>query len=253
MSSRRIFGAVTIFMFLSTMSWGLSLEPLIQSFNPASASGRIRTFRVTNTTDQPIAVVIRMTTRSVDENGAETREEADNDFVVFPSRVTLQPGTSQAVRVQYTGTGGQEVERAYRIIAEQIPVDFGTGTQESGGAIDMLFRYIGAVYVTPPGSRQDVVLAEAERRPLADGRAGFLLRFENRGTRHAILGNLTVTLTLSDTGGSRLDSLSFATQDLTVLGGKNVLAGNALEQTVELPESWGTGIIDVTYDVDLLQ
>ncbi len=253
MSNKRVLGAGLVFMFLSTMGWGLSLEPLIQSFDPSSASGRIRTFRVSNTTDEPIAAVVRMTTRSVDENGAETRAEAENDFVVFPSRITLQPGTDQAVRVQYTGTGGLEVERAYRIIAEQIPVDFGGGSQQSGGAINMLFRYIGAVYVTPPESAQNVVLADAERRPTEDGEVGFFLRFENRGTRHAILGNLTVTLTLSNTDGVRLDTLSLAPEDLKVLGGKNVLAGNALEETVVLPESWSSGIIDVTYDVDLLQ
>lgn len=252
MRAKRLYSAILIFMIVPIMSWGLSLEPLIQTFDPTSAAGRIQTFRVFNNTPEPIAVVIHMTTRSVDQVGRETRDDAGEDFVVFPSRVTLQPGSFQAIRVQYTGTGGLDVEKAYRIIAEQIPVDFSSEEQQSGGAINMLFRYIGAVYITPPNTEQNVVLAEASRVSNEGGELGFLLRFENRGTRHAILGNLTVTLTLSDTDGAPLDTISYGPKDVPVLGGKNILAGNALQQTISLPESWREGVIDAEYDVDLL-
>jgi len=245
----------TVILFFSAVSsvTALSLEPLSHTFD-TSQSGRIRTFRVKNTQSQRISVRVRMTSRSLLPNGEEVRGPVDDEWLVFPRQMTLEPGTTQAVRVQYTGTDDVSVERAYRIVAEQLPVDFSGGDRQSG--INLLFRYEGSVYVAPPGAAPDVVLVESSLQ-FEDGvLQGLLVRFENRGTAHAILNDLVFTISRSDaagTAGNTVDEITIGEEDLAVLGGANLLAGARLEELIPLSKEWAEGLLNVRYDVDLLQ
>ncbi len=228
---------------------GLSLEPLTRVFGTEPAA-RIHTYRVTNTQDREIAVRIRMTTRTHGADGVESRADASDQWLVFPSRMSLSPGRSQAVRVQYTGPGGIEQEQAFRIIAEQLPVDISEGDRRT--AINVLFRYEGSVYVRTGRFAPDVILAAADRQFL-DGRfQGIRVRFENRGRTHGILHDLTLRVRRLDEAGTVLEEVIFREEDLPVLGGRNILAGHSLEENLPLPESWSRGVFDVQYDVDLL-
>jgi fimbrial chaperone protein len=228
---------------------GLSLEPLSHVFG-TSAAARVHTYRVRNTQDREIAVRIQVTTRDHDADGREVREDAADQWLVFPSRMTLAPGQTQAVRVQYTVAGGLEREKAFRIIAEQVPVNISEGDRRSG--INVLFRYEGSMYVRPGQFAPDILLVEAERR-FADGNfVGILVRFENRGTTHAILNNLVLHFTLTGAGGRTAETLDVGEDDLAVLGGRNLLAGRVLEEVVPLPAVWSQGDFDVRYTVDPL-
>lgn len=246
--------AITVFtaviFFVPHYTNALSLEPLTQVFD-TSVDGRIRTFRVTNTQDQRISVRIRITTREVEPDGTEVRSSADEEWLVFPRQVTLEPGTAQAVRVQYTGSGGVQTERAYRIIAEQLPVDFSGGNRQSG--INVLFRYEGSMYVRPEQAVPELVLVETSRQFENDDFLGVRIEFENRGTAHVILDDMTIQLTLSDTTGEVLATETLTEEQLPVIGGANILAGATLVENVQLPEEWSQGVLDVAYDVELVQ
>lgn len=242
--------AAVIFFFPVVHSDALSLEPLSQVFD-TSVDGRIRTFRVTNTQDQRISVRIRVTTRTVEPTGEERRSPADDDWLVFPRQLTLDPGVAQAVRVQYTGPAGIETERAYRIIAEQLPIDFSGGNRTSG--INVLFRYEGSIYVRPEGAEPDLVLVEASRQFEDGAFQGVRVEFQNRGTAHVIMDNMTLRLTLTDTSGNEIASEIRTEEELPVIGGTNILAGATLTEIVQLSEEWAQGILDVQYDVDLVQ
>ena len=247
--SRRIAAAVIMTVAVLHSAAALSLEPLSHTFG-VTAEERVRTFQVTNTQDQRISVRIRMLGRDLLPDGRELREEAADDWLVFPRQMTLEPGTTQAVRVQYRGNGEIQTELAYRIIAEQLPVDFSGGQRSSG--INVLFRYEGSVYVAPPGARPELVLTTAETQ--RDNETGqVLVRFENRGTAHGILNDLSLELELRNTDGEVLDELTVSEEELPVLGGANLLAGRSLEERVDLPPSWSAGTIHVAYTVDLLQ
>lgn len=247
---RRITVAAAVVLFFFTV-WGaaaLSLEPLSHTFD-TSPAGRIRTFRVTNTQDQRISVRVRMTSRSLLPDGKEIRGPVDDEWLVFPRQMTLEPGTTQAVRVQYTGTDDVSVEKAYRIVAEQLPVDFSGGDRQSG--INLLFRYEGSVYVTPPAAAADVVLVESSLQFKNGTLEGLLVRFENRGTAHAILNDLVLSISRTDALGSTVAEKVLDESELPVLGASNLLAGAVLEERIPLSEEWAEGLLDVEYTVDL--
>ncbi len=235
-------------IFVSS-TWGLTLEPLSHVFG-SSPTDRVHTYRVTNTQEREIAVRISVTTRNHSPQGREIRGDASNDWVIFPSRVVLAPGQSQAVRVQYTGAGGLQRERAFRIIAEQLPVNTREGEQRSG--INVLFRYEGSMYVRSGRFSPEVLLVHAERHFEEGIFQGILVRFGNQGSTHAILHNLQLTLTLRNESGEQLDQIVFAEEDLKILGGRNILAGAILEEVLPLPETWSRGVYDVQHTVTLL-
>jgi len=242
---------IAIFMAVGAAYLGaLSLEPLSQVYT-TSVSGRVHTFRVINTQSDPISVRLRMTTRDQLSNGQELREDASDQWVIFPRQLILQPGATQSVRVQYTGTDTLTAEAAYRIIAEQLPIDFSDGQRHSG--ISVLFRYEGSVYVRPEGVHSEIVLAEAERRVINNEFQGVFLRFENRGTTHGIMNDLVVRLTLSDASGATIDEIELDESALSILGGSNILADRSLEELVPLPAHWARGVLDVDYSMDLVE
>ncbi|SIQ91599.1 fimbrial chaperone protein [Alkalispirochaeta americana] len=240
-------GAMILFPIAPSLR-ALSLEPLTQVFTTSQA-GRLHTYRVTNTQEREIAVQVRMTTRDHNARGKEVREDASDKWVVFPSRMVLAPGQTQAVRVQYTGPGGIEREQAFRIIAEQLPVDISGGDRQSG--INVLFRYEGSVYVRPGRFSPDVILAGAERWYQNGSFQGVLVRFENRGATHGILGDLSIHLRLFD-GEKMIAEEVFQGAQLPILAGRNLLAGRTLEEVLPLPDLWAKGTFYVDYNVRLI-
>lgn len=240
--------AVIAFFYIPAVIDALSLEPLTHVFT-TTTTGRIHTYRVVNTQDREIAVQVSVTTRDHDADGREIRERAADQWLVFPARMMLAPGQSQAVRIQYTGPGGVERERAYRVIAEQLPVDISGGDQRSG--INVLFRYEGSAYVRQGRFAPQVTLVGTDRHYENGAFVGVMVQFENRGTTHGILNSLVIRLRLTAEDGTVLEEV-FREEDLPILGGRNLLAGRVLEEVIPLPDAWARGTYEVTYDVQLL-
>ncbi len=235
---------------ISTLG-GLSLEPLNQTFIPTQA-GRIRTFRVVNTQGEQIAVRVRMLTRSVDDSGAEVRGDASGEFLVFPSTLTLPPGTGQAIRVQWLGSEEIDTELSYRIVVEQVPVDF--QDQSTGGVdITVIFRYIGSVYVTPPGAKPDLVLAEAVREFNGTELTGMRLRMENRGNAHGIPDDLFIRLEYHEEQTGLTESVELGPEELPAFYGINFLAGTGRTQVVDIPSHWKLGRVEPTVRYRIIQ
>ena len=219
-----------------------SFEPIVQDFAP-SGQGSVQTFRVTNTGAERIAVRIQLAGRVPDIDGKELMPAVTGLFAVYPERVVLEPGAVQAVRVQWKGPAKPEVEQCFRILAEQLPVDFGTEQKKETGAIKVLFRYVGAIYVVPAGAKPDVVLETARAAVDATGRRGLELVFANRGTAHTILDNLELTI------GDRV----FGPTELPGISGENVLPGLKRRFFLSLDSELPQGDIHVAFRFDPLR
>ena len=60
--------------------------------------------------------------RIVSEDGVQTLERADDEFLVFPPQFVVPQGGSQAVRFQYLGDPDIAQSIAYVIEAQEVPV-----------------------------------------------------------------------------------------------------------------------------------
>ena len=79
-----------------------SFVPMSASLSPSGAQS-VMSFKVTNDTPQAIAVVIKVMTRSIDIEGKESNQPVGSEFIVFPTRVVVQPNSFQTIKVQYKG------------------------------------------------------------------------------------------------------------------------------------------------------
>lgn len=231
------FAAALLLAVAAAPLGAFSFSPIAQDFAPAGA-GSIQTFRLENEGAEPVAVRISMLSRQMDAQGKESNTPADSFFVVYPSRAVLAPNSVQSVRVQWKGPADLDAEQCFRILVEQLPVDFGSQEKQKG-SIRVLFRYLGAVYIVPKAASHDVVLESSDPALDSSGRRGLALVLANRGTAHVILGELAVTVSAGQSPDS--PKLVVGPQDLAGLAGENLLPGSSRRHFLALPEGFAAG------------
>lgn len=208
-----LFAAFAIFAVAGTAAF--TFTPMTTTIAPSGANA-VMTFKVTNDSNAQTAVAIKVTTREMDLVGAETNAPADKLFLVFPARVVLPPGSSQNVKVQYRGTAAVTTELAFRVMAEQLPVEFAKST---ASGVSILLRYVAALYVAPANVTAKLVFKSAKFAE-KDGKKGLEVIVGNEGTRHALITE--PVLTLKDNAAS--SPVEYSGAVLSELNGQNILA-----------------------------
>lgn len=218
--------------------------PFRAMFQP-SGSGASRLFTVENNTDVPASVQIGIVTRDVDIDGHEKNFSAEEDFMIYPAQIVLKPRTSRSVRVQWVGDPNIKEEKAYRIIAEQLPVNLDKNSLK-GGKIHLLVSYHGAIFVTPKTLAHNVTLDFSGVTKDATGKKVLEFVLHNRGARHAMLRNLK--LHIKD---DKSDTVTLAGKDqLPHVTGETILAGHRRQFMIPFPEKLNGTVtrIDFTFD-----
>jgi len=222
-----------IIVVISTQAF--SFSPMTVSISPSGATA-VMTYKVTNESDQQTAVSIKVATRSIDATGKETNEPADKLFLVFPSRVVLKPNSSQSVKVQYRGNAAIASEAAYRVIAEQLPVDFSKSTSSG---VSILLTYVAALYVTPKNATPKLALALVTGVQ-KDGNQGIEVTVRNEGTKHALIANPVIRIKQ----GAGTQPLEFTGTSASAIDGQNILALSA--RTFFVP--WEAAVTGTGYE-----
>jgi fimbrial chaperone protein len=218
-------------------------SPFRVKFNPSGA-GASQLFTVENNTEQPATVQIRVTTREVDINGVEKNNDAEKDFIIYPAQLALRGHESRSVRIQWVGDPNLSTEKAYRIIAEQLPVDLSKDKRKRS-AVRFLVDYRASAFVTPAGLAPNVTLSSYEATTIGKEKM-LALVFNNSGTQHALLRNLTLKLK-NDKGNIVTLSSNDTLKNIT---GENILAGHSRRFLLPWPQAL-TGsptTIEFTFD-----
>ena len=227
---------VPFFLIAALPVWSFSFTPMTTTIRP-SGSEAIMTFKVTNESDQQIAVAVRVATRFIATDGTEKNEPVDGKtFLVFPARIVLKPNSSQSVKVQYRGSPSLQSEAAYRVIAEQLPVDF---SKSNTSGVNILLTYVAALYVSPKNVEAKLVMSAAAGTE-KNGARGLMVTVKNVGTRHALLSNPT----LSVKAGSSAAAQEISGEALSAIDGQNILAQS--ERTFFVP--WDAAAAGTAYE-----
>ncbi len=217
----------------------LTLEP--------SGSRSTGSFQVRSTGDEPVAIEIRVTERQMDLNGKETRPDAEDDFVVYPPQILLQPGQVQTVRVTWLGEPNPTHELPFRLMAEQLSIAFDEPEAEVTTAvvrINALYNFVASLYVAPRGVSPNVVLESASHQNI-NGQDALVVQFHNQGTAHQLLTGLHLTLT-PRAGGQ---TVTLNPEQLQGVSGENLLAQNQRQFTVPWPAGLPVGPVTATFDL----
>lgn len=236
---------LAVLLFAPAAAEAFKLTPIEMTFEP-SGRGATRTFQITNAHDQPIAVEIRLSAREMTLSGEDRLSDAEDFFAVFPAQAIVLPGKSQTVRVQWLGDPAPERELAFRLVAEQLPIELTRETSD-GARLKLLVRYIASLYIAPRGVEAEVVLESAVRTTAADGTARLAVVLHNRGTAHSLLRGLTLTAT-GQARGSGESSVTLTAEQLDGMIGQNLLAGHRREFLLPWPARLVEGPVTVSFD-----
>ncbi|MGA1622411.1 MAG: molecular chaperone [Synechocystis sp.] len=246
-----LFPSTVIFWSISHLqilpSWAalfFTLLPMESFFAPVGP-GSTQAFQITNNSkDAPLAVEIYITNRSHDLNGKETnhRDGVDDDFLVYPPQMQLQPGQVQTVRVSWLGDGAPQQELAFRLIAQQMPGSGDTTLDQQDGktiSLTTLIRYAASVYITPPGAKANILVESA--KAISNNELELILH--NQGTAHRILReNVTYTFTPK----AQPDKAITIPLDIPIT---NLLAGDRRRFVVPWPKELPVGDINATINL----
>lgn len=243
---RKLFFVVVLMLsvVVTQEAYALRFSPFRVKFEPSGA-GANQLFTVENNTSAPASVQIRIVTREVDVDGGEKNADAEKDFTIYPAQMVLKPHAKRSVRVQWMGDPRLKEEKAYRIIAEQLPVNLDKQKPKTS-AVKFLVTYRGALFVTPPGLAHNVTLDFTGTTQDATGRKMLEIVLHNRGTQHALLRNLK--LDIKDDKGH---SVSLAGEkQLKGVTGEGILAKHRRRFMIPRPTELTGKVkhIDFTFD-----
>lgn len=236
--------AVGLCLAQTSLASSFSIEPFKAQLMPARGKTS-QVFRFANTGDTPQAINMAVESWTFDTHGVEVNKPDSDSFTIYPQQFVLAPRSEQRVRVTWTKPM-PETEQAFRLIAEQLPVDFSTVDTlptSAEQALRYLLVYRAALYVTPPKARNEVDVQAFTTSTDDHGQRWLDLTLANAGRAHTLLKN--PTLTLEDTSGQNL-SLSGAPMD--ALNGQNIMAGGLRKVRVPLPANATNEIKAVALD-----
>lgn len=203
-----------------------SVQPMRFDLKPSGPEAQT-TLKVENNRTHPITIELAAETITLDEQGREVLQPAD-DFLIFPPQAIIAPGVTQSVRVRYIGAPDIERSNSYRVMVRQIPVDL-SGEQRSGVAVAFNFATLAAV--VPVGAKPDLTVS-----PLApeDGQR-VSTTIENSGRAYARV--LAYDWALRDGASERIVSPDDLTRMITGVSGL-IPPGATRRFTIVLPEGF---------------
>jgi fimbrial chaperone protein len=225
------------------------LRPMSVSFTP-SGSGATQAFQIDNPSDKTIPIEIYMTARDMGLDGQEDfkkKPDIEKQFLVYPPQLLLKPEEKRTIRVTWVGDANPKEELAFRLVAEQLPIKSPNQKNKPNEAIiNVLMRYVAAVYVKPTGTKPQVILKDASLIPGKKPQLG--LMFENIGTEHQLLDGIIIKISLPSPQNSKIP-LTLTPEELKPIIGQNILAKRARKFLIPWPASLPQGPIRVDFEL----
>ncbi len=170
-------------------------------------------FTIQNEGASNIAVELTVKERVMDEEGKEELKDT-NDVSIFPPQIIVSPGVKRTIRVSYNGKDDIKMEKNYRVIAEQLPLNVDEKNKSNTG-IKMLMKYVAALYAAPDNTKSEIQLLSQT----SNGKEMKLV-IENKGGRHQLINNPVIKFLHKGNKGE------IKASDLPGLAGENILAGH---------------------------
>ncbi len=243
----------------------VGVEPLLLEVRPgASAAMRMR-----NNGLNPATVEVRVFERLIDENGVQTRREADDDFILFPPQAVVPPESLQVFRLQPVAPA-EVASRSYFVSIRQVPVVLPAIEGGEGARLQLLFAFDSAVHVVPSGAAAKAELLGAEpgkltlkiqtgeRRPLEEGGdepvvadveyPAITLAVRNSGNKFFYLQNMRYTGKWVDAAGVSHDLPDYTVDQIIQAAGVTLVPPGATRR-FSLPLPVGSQIVSAQVEM----
>ncbi|MFO0351302.1 MAG: molecular chaperone [Alphaproteobacteria bacterium] len=184
-------------MFAAMPADAYRVAPLVVEVEPTGTKAQ-SVVRVENTNEFPITIEPKVYLRSYAPDGSEKQTPADDDFLLFPPQSVIQPGQTQAIRMQYAGDKQITETKPYIIVIEQLPVGL-PGQDKSG--VRVVVNFGVAVNVSPAGATSALAVAASD----AGADRTIRVTFSNKGNKFASAAEAPWTITNPDGTSIRIE------------------------------------------------
>lgn len=199
-----------LILLFSPFIYAFNFNPMSQAIELGENQKSVQFF-LENDTSEKMAVELSVRERKMDENGKETLP-ATTEMTIFPPQMVIPPNEKRTIRVSWTGSKELKEEKAFRVIAEQLPLKVDEKQKKKSG-IQMLMKYMAALYVTPKDAEAKLKVLSTETRG-----ADLVIELLNEGSKHQVLTKPTLTF--------KQPKVSIGPDQLTGMTGENILANS---------------------------
>ncbi|WP_338243147.1 fimbrial biogenesis chaperone [Aurantiacibacter hainanensis] len=192
------------------------------------ATGRIE---VANTGDEPVPFEVLMFRGEITEEGELSLEPADEDFLVFPPQVVIEPLRQQIFRIQYIGEDPLETSEIFYASIREVPV----ARERTGVNLQIVSTFNVLINVVPEGAEPEpshTVLGVEDR----EGQPGIIVRVANTGSRFIAAGRLNWSIEGRTGTGNTYERQYRSAEIGSVIGYGVVPAGGARRFFIPTPE-----------------
>jgi fimbrial chaperone protein len=183
-------GALLGGFFVGSAAQAMSVNPLVLELQ-ASGKSMHSSLSVKNDGATPLPVEFKISRLEIDENGKAQVTLVTSDFIVFPPQASIPPGGTQTFRVQWAGNPQIARSQSYIFSVNQLPVKF----PKAQSGMQLVFNFGVVVNVAPPDAMSVLELSNVTIGKDEKGIARPQVTIENKGNRHASLGDASLTLT----------------------------------------------------------
>jgi fimbrial chaperone protein len=217
------FGTAALALLLNlTAAEAFQFTPIAQTMRP-TGKGQTAEFRLINDGNDPIAVEVKIMKRVMTSTGEDELTDVTDEFSLFPAQAIITGNDAKLVRVQWLGGPDLTQENAYRIIAEQVPVNLENKTKGTGAQIQVMLKYVGSLYVQPEGAKSNLVIMGAKTSSDKNNGKVLQLTVANKGIRHTVVKDPVLVV----------GNVELKAEDLKGFVDTNILVGT--ERTYAIP------------------
>lgn len=228
---------ILILSFLISNAYAFKFSPMSITINPTTGE-RSTVAYLENDSSSPIAIQITLANRVMDLNGNETYPEANEELQAYPSQMIIPPYEKKSVKITYVGKEIGEVEKAFRIISEQLPIEVDKTVKKKTN-VKILLKYIAALYVENGKSESSV---KVDSWQIQNKEIEF--KIKNEGTKHQVLTNLNIIFTKTGEKNIILEP-----KDLKNVSGENILAKS--ERVFKIAKNQNLSKLDSKYKIEI--
>lgn len=192
---------------------------------------------ITNTDKKKHAVIIYVQKRDQDLKGTDIRTDCENDFLVVPRQIVLNPGQCQKINLVWHKKIELIKELSYQVIVEELPIRLDTPPipDKLSFPTYIVRKVVSNLYVSHKYAASNVIIDSIKPVKIKKNQYKMELVFYNEGTSHEIMENIELTIwPATDPELAIVIQPDFSIQKF------NVLAGNKRRFLLEWPKQLAT-------------
>ena len=224
-------------IFYCCNAFSITASPISAELDISKKRSHVITI-VNSSGGKTIPVSISVTTWSINPDGSENNIPS-NDLLVFPRQLILKSKERRSVRIAPRSKSKPAIEKTYRIIIEELPINMDAAQTKQSG-VNVLLAYRTAFYLLPNNPTSNLNLEHIQV-----GNNYYLFSIKNSGNTHTHLRHLKLSFMQNDILKQYIES-----EDLINFSGENLFANSSRQFYWFWPKGF-TDDIDISQSVNV--